>query len=192
MVKQRQQATLLLRKYGESYPFVSYCKARFSVPMIIKQKCFSQCVILVSWRGWSPKLFPIRCHYPVGKSLHFTSQPECAFWVLFMIKPRYHLIRLKQWFSAGDSVVSFPTMVDIWQCLGTFVVVKPGGVGKEGLCYWWVKASNVAKHPAMHSAVFPQQRVVQPQMSVSPKLRNQRFKLKHKVSIISCLLFSEV
>lgn len=52
----------------------------------------------------------VRGHYSVGRSLYSIGQPEQspAFWVLLVVKQVCGLIRLKQFFSIGDSFNHLP------------------------------------------------------------------------------------
>lgn len=51
--------------------------------------------------------------------------------------------------GAAGSGFSSPT--DIWQCLGTFLVVTPKEEAVTGVC--WGEARDAAQHPMMHRPV---------------------------------------
>lgn len=67
---------------------------------------------------------------------------------------------LDQWFSIRDN----------WQCLQTFSVVTFEGVATDNK---WVETKDAAKHPILHkTAPHLQQRMIQPEISTVPKLKN--------------------
>lgn len=69
--------------------------------------------------------------------------------------------------DSGFQMQGILTPRDTWQYLETVLIVITGGAA--GI--WWAEARDAADHPAMNRT-FPQQRIILPQTSTVPKLRN--------------------
>lgn len=66
-----------------------------------------------------------------------------------------------------------PLSEHIWRCWWQFWLSHMGGGWRECVTgIYWVEASDAAKHTTMSKAAPQQQRIIWPQMSVVPKLRN--------------------
>jgi hypothetical protein len=71
-----------------------------------------------------------------------------------------------------------PPPRNVWQCLETFSVIITGGGGATDI--YKVEPRDAAKHPMRHR-IAPQQKIVQPKMSIvltSRNLRNPRLEEK--------------